>query len=241
MMPPWIDHPPEDHSYVYIVGESIPSKQKEDALQQAWNSALIRLAISEFPELIQLISKSRETLRDSEFERSTIQNFQLINWKGLREMKSLGSPFVSYDEKSGSYTAYRLLTWSLKDRDMAKKEANESLDKIKKSSEAIVKIYKVPLTPEEAELSELQISNQLDQLRRLNIQIKSKDEIVEKILKELKCGTKVTDVLSLLGEPDHKNYYSVVYGTYILSHYRDNFVNSIKDKLGNGEERFLCK
>ena len=238
-MPSWVDHPPESSASVYIVGESIPCKQKEDALEKAWNSALIRIAMTEFPELIELTSTSKETLKDSEFERKTVQNFQLINWKGLREMKSLGSPFVSFDPKTELYTVYRLISWNKIDLKVSKLEADDDLEKLKLGRD--VKTYKLPNTPEDTDKEELALSDQMDQIRKLNLQIKSRDEMISKVLSELKCGTKVTDVIKILGQPDKIDYFDVIYGTYKLTHWQDNFVNSIKDKLGNGEERRLCK
>jgi len=199
--PNWVDQVPEATNTIYIVGEG-SSTSKEEALDKAWNSALIRMATAEFPELIQLSSKSLETLTGSEFERSTVQNFQLINWKGIKEMKVHGSPFSDFNLKTETYTVYRLLAWSKADVEASKKEANDALAKIKASADAVVKTYKVPNTPEEAQLEEQVMMDQMMQLKAANLRASSRTGKLSQVMHGIKCGVTIQDLYKLLGAPD---------------------------------------
>lgn len=200
--PSWINNLPESKEVIYSVGESNPTDQKEDALQKSWNSALIRIGISEFPELTQLSSKSTETLKNAEFERTAVQNFQLINWKGIHEMKTMGSPFIELDKQTKTFKVYRLLAWKKSDLKAAQEEARASLAKVKDSGEP-VPTYKVPNSPENEQILENAINDNITYMQTVASNIDHINAKVAAVLAATKCGTQMSDLIHALGQPKH--------------------------------------
>ena len=60
--PKWVSKVPKSELFIYSVGESKGIENKDDALERAWISALLRLGMTQFPELGKLRSESEETL-----------------------------------------------------------------------------------------------------------------------------------------------------------------------------------
>lgn len=259
--PSWIDHPPISADSIYMVGEG-ESFSKEDALQKAWNSALIRIGISEFPELNQLSAKSTETLTTAEFERTSIQNFQLISWKGIHELKSYNSPFASFDPSTKTYHVYRLLEWSKTALQTSQLEVSKSIEKFKKSSDATIPTYKFPTSPEEQQKEEKKLSKQMEYLNARNSKLETRDNYIRNILMHLHCGTRVFDLTHMLGEPDSYEWsgseFRFTWGTYYVYSDMQGYtfptakaarayqivrtnVKAYAEDLGRGTEIQLCK
>lgn len=211
--PTWVDQTPLSSEFVYTVGEG-ESSSKDEALQKAWTSALIRFALSEFPELNQLKARSVETLKGSEFERTSIQNFQLIQWRGIHEVKSNNSPTLIFDSSSKTYHVFRLLRWSIEEVKRVHEEIRLSLQKVKQGDP--VPTYKIPMTSEEAQRAEKEIESQLEIIQRHNQKLLSRNEYIERVMERVVCGTTVGDLWKLLGKPDHRTYTASSWGRFSI-------------------------
>lgn len=213
--PSWVDHPPVSSEFVYTVGEG-EAPTKEEALQKAWNSALIRLALVEFPELIQINSKSVETLKGSEFERTSIQNFQLISWRGIHELQSFNSPHIAFDSATKTYHVHRLLEWSKTSLNSAQREVGDALAKVKLGEP--VTTYKIPTSPEEDQKVEKQINESMIYLAKLNQNLDRDEKRIGSVLSQMKCGIQTGHLVDMLGDADSgEPFYTgfmLTWGTY---------------------------
>ena len=99
-IPPWVYSPPRSATEVYVVGEAKDIEQKDDALERAWVSGLIRMGMTQFPELGALRSESFETLHDANYKRQFVMQLEKISWVGLREVEDRGSPVIVPNEES---------------------------------------------------------------------------------------------------------------------------------------------
>lgn len=243
--PTWVQNPPTDSDYFYYVGEVTDIKDKDTALQKSWNSGLFRIATVEFPQLIQLSSNSRETLEHSQYERKAIEYFQLINWSGVQEVKTLGSPFVYFDKRTNGYTAYRLLRWSKAQLRASQTEASIALEKIKKADSSL-KTFNIPQSPEIIGQEEGMFISALDRLQHLNNHIETKDAKLNKIMHNIKCGTTIHDIISILGTPDRQEeqYFGGIYyywGTYQITLNRSSYlIRTVSENLGNRNTKYIC-
>lgn len=125
--PEWVEHLPESDSAIYAYGEAFYIKDKDDALHRAWTSALVKIGQAHFSMLTKVTSHSIEGLDRSSYDRRSSQDFEIINWEGLEEAK--GSPVVTFNSDTKTYTAYRLFVWSKTDLETSKMRVKEELQK----------------------------------------------------------------------------------------------------------------
>lgn len=236
--PTWVLNVPRSQGELVIVGEG-RSADKEDALERAWYSALLRIGMTEFPELTKLNTRSQETLKGTSYDRRAVTDLQYINWAGIREARDQGSPYVV--ENDGTYLVYRLLRWSNEDVSMAHQSVEAAL---KAKSEAST--YTIPDTPESQAADEEVAVTALQKIRKLNRSIKQKDNNFRQIMEEVQCGTKIGDLIKILGEPDRKSEYATpqeyIWGTYSVTSFKSDAgaTYSVEENLGQGKKRLVC-
>lgn len=239
LTPTWVDHPPETKEFFYFVGEAEEAKTKDEALERAWNSALIRVGLTEFPELTEISSESLETLLGSTYKRESVQNLELINWRGVKEAKELGSPFVKYDSKLGTFFAYRLLKWPKSDMLASRVEATKAFQAMKKRE--TIDTHPMPRSPEAMTQKEEEMLNILQKLSSVQKAITTKDQLIEKVVSQLRCGVTADDVISVLGQPDEENMTSLRYGTFFLEkRLFARQIEVVQPKLRFGERKYIC-
>lgn len=94
-LPEWIQVRPKDEAQFYLlIGESHGQKNIQEALQEAYINALVTFGIEMFPELISVQGNSIETQNSIEFRQQSFSKLSDINWAGLSEDSSKGSPVV---------------------------------------------------------------------------------------------------------------------------------------------------
>lgn len=236
--PVWLNNPPRDNGIIYVVGESRNIENKDDSLERAWVSGLLRIGMTQFPELGSLKSASNETLQSAEYKRDYVLALEQINWKGLQEADELGSPFTEFNEESNTYSTYRLLKWT-------KKEIESARGKIKQK-----KSFEIPPSPEESLKKQDSIVNEVVAIQAINRKIIERDKFVRAVLLKATCGVSLTDLRKVLGYPDRESpsndssySYELVYywGTFEVTQYKRNaYVTSINENFGSGTKHYLC-
>lgn len=222
-LPKWITDPPSDSHYVYSVGESKGLGNKEDALERAWISALLRIGMTQFPEVGQLKSESEETLSSANYNRKFVLQLERVRFTGIKETTSEGSPFVVLDEDTRTYSVFRLIRWSKKDISLARA-----------SLKSKPKPGNIPLSPEARSKIEDEMISDIQQINSVNSRVEDRNTQVARVLKRAKCGVTIDDIRNILGEPDRtdKNcrYY---WGTYEVFACNPNEVDRISPNNGN--------
>lgn len=234
--PAWVYSLPRDPRFVYTLGEARNLEKKDDALERAWISGLLRIGMTQFPELGSLRSESMETLRNADYKRQFVMQLDRIDWRGLREVEEMGSPFVTFDEESGQFSAYRLIAWARTDIVAAKARISKS----RKNT--------VPDSPEVARKIEEDLVKEVREIRELNRKIGNRDEFVGKILRQARCGVTIEDLFRILGSPDREGAYNrsateleYYWGNYKVTHWkRESTVYSITPNNGGGNMRIVC-
>ena len=226
--PKWVFSSPKSDQFIYSVGESKGIENKDDALERAWISALLRLGMTQFPELGKLRSESEETLHSASYNRKFVVQLESINWSGLVEEEKSGSPFVNFDEKSKTYTVYRLIKWSKKNLALSRASINQK------------KKNKIPISPEISRKAEEEVISEIQKINSLNKKIGNRTAFLAKILNRAKCGVSVDDLANILGSPDRTETCEYFWGTFQVWTCNGQ-VKSITPNNGNGRRRELCK
>lgn len=194
--PDWITRPPQFPGYQVFVGESQGSKRKEDALEKAWVSAFVRAGMTEFPELSIVSSRSIENLKTASYERDFILQLERINWRGIREATGYGSPFVTWDSETGSYTVYRLLKWSEHDMELARAQLK------------LNEMHELPASPESIRMDQAQMEKAVHAVQAVNAKVDRRNALLQKVFNEMKCGVTLSDLIKILGPPERSNPYN---------------------------------
>ncbi len=237
-IPDWVGNPPEDTRYQYFMGESPEVSGKEDALERAWISTLIRIGMTQFPEVSKLSSLSVESIKDADYQRKFVMSLEQIDWTGIREATEKGSPFVVEDLENGTYRVYRLLKWSKKAMDKARQKiaANES--------------HQIPKPPEEVQNQENIMIDAVREINSINRENAKRSAKITPVMKAVKCGVTVHDLIRVLGAPDKqrgidcstcdKSYF---WGTFQVesAFYEFPIVTRIYSELGHGGYSSVCK
>lgn len=226
--PPWSRHPPRPSDAYFFVGESHGSRDKDEALERAWISALTRVGITQFPELVQVSTHTTENLASADTEREFTLRLEQVDWSGVREAVDNGSPWVSRND-DGTYTVFRLLKWPYGLMEAARK-----------------KMARADRRP---------MDRMLRQLKTVNERVDKRDRALKRIFDQVRCGVKVSDLTSILGSPDSVNPYNPMrvekeyfWGSFRVARVGDNpFVAVIGRRdarpnlvcPGAGAERFL--
>ncbi len=197
LLPGWVKRPPSEESRAFVVGEAA-SSDKDDAMAKAWASALVRLGMTEFPELSRVGSTTTERLEGGASTRELALHLEQVRWAGLTEAKEMGSPLIYWDEREGNYRVYRLLRW-----DRARiEEARAHLDGSGRNG--------LPMPPELQIREEQRITEAVSDIQRINARNRWKDRLYRKVFGELKCGVTIADLIKVLGAPDRFNPYNRV-------------------------------
>lgn len=187
LRPSWIHDLPQPSDAVQVVGESEAVLSKQEALEDAWANALLRLGLTQFPELSRVESRSIESLKHSDYRRSLTLRFEHIDWTGLQEVSQFGSPYI---ERTGNrYRAYRLLRWK-------KSAIADSRAQMKRNG-------LLDLDPPALSKRSLTLAHQ--SVNQLNRETQKRDRELAKIFQDLKCGVTVKNMIALLGRPDSSN------------------------------------
>jgi hypothetical protein len=194
--PAWIRHMPKAPGIHFFVGESQGATRKEDALEKAWVSAFIRIGMTQFPELAIVSSESSETLKSASYERHFVMQLEKVNWQGIREATEYGSPYVDWNADSGNYVVYRLLKW-------ADKEMNAAHGEIK-----MARMHEIPSSPESVRMNEAKMIHAVRAIQTLNAKVEQRNQLLEKVFGEVKCGVTLSDLVNILGPPDRSNPYN---------------------------------
>lgn len=234
--PAWILSLPKNSKYVYSIGESRDISNKDDALERAWISGLLRIGMTQFPELGSLKSESYETLHDASYTRNFVIELEKIKWDGLHEMEDMGSPYVEYNKEKDTYTVYRLLRW-------AKSELENSKKKIKQKVK-----NEIPVSPEIKRKNEEELISEVKSIQEVNKKIKNRDAFIGSVLKKVTCGVTIDDLVRILGSPDREGAYNqssleleYYWGTFKVTHWsKEKVLYSITNKNGGGNSRYLC-
>ena len=227
--PIWLTNPPKSDSHFFSVGESRDIENKDDSLERAWISSLLRFGMTQFPELGSLRSESEESLHSANYNRKFVLQLESINWKGISEAEEKGSPYIVYDEVTKTYTVYRLLKWSKKDL-----AASKAAIRLKKKNE-------IPSSPEVARKAEEDIISEIQKITALNKKIEARDAFLSKVLMRAKCGVSVDDLTTILGSPDrHDESCRYFWGTYEVFACKGQ-VDSITPNNGEGRQKSLCR
>lgn len=230
-VPSWVETLPVSTTHVFVVGEGL-SENKDDALEKAWVSGLLRIGMTNFPELGTIHSQSNETLHDSNYQRQFTLQLNKLNWTGLKEVE--GSPFVTTDD--GKYAVYRLLKWSKTDIEVARKNIKKNLQ------------YFIPDSPEITRRHEDELIDEERKIRDLNRKLTNRDAFVTRVIGEVKCGATVENLIAILGPPDRESSHNGMnllpdeyyWGTFKVEHYRTEPIFSITAGNGVGETFILC-
>lgn len=226
--PSWAHSPPRQSDAHFFVGESHGSRDKDEALERAWISALTRVGMTQFPELVQVSTRSTENLASADTEREFTLRLEQVDWSGVREAGDKGSPWILRRD-DGTFTVYRLLKWPNGLMDAARKR--------------LLRAEKRPM------------DRMLRQLKIVNERVDKRDRALKRIFDQVRCGVKVSDLTTILGSPDSVNPYNPMrvekeyfWGSYRVARVGDNpFVAVIGRRdarpnlvcPGAGAERFL--
>lgn len=243
LLPIWVKSPPDDSQFVYFVGDA-GGGDKEDVLERAWYSALVRIGMTEFPELTKLRSRSRETLEKASYERNVVINLQYIRWTGIAEAKDKGSPFIYRDPKTKGLAVYRLLKWAKQDVRTAHNAIKQKLD----TDDAKTEKFAIPDSPEVAEEQESDAIEAVRKIKALGRGIASRDAELKLVIDNVKCGMTIRQLTEILGKPngvssqhswEQPNFY---WGTYQVSIDQAGMgvIKGIKTDLGDGKYRPVC-
>ncbi len=220
--------------YLYFAGISELKFKKVDAADEAWFNALYDFALVNFPELIELKSKSEESLNQTIYNRIKILHLEKIDWSGLEEVTEVGSP-LTYPQSGNYYKVARVIRWS-------KKKFNAAKLKIKNAKSEVK--YTFPLTPEKEEIKSKAAAKEILYLEKINQVILDKNKKVRDILKRIKCGFTYKQLVNILGEPVTKefSYYHgyAIWGTYKVEFTGDYFVKMFVFDLGFGKKVYIC-
>jgi hypothetical protein len=228
-IPNWLSSPPKSDSHFFSVGEARDIENKDDALERAWISSLLRFGMTQFPELGSLRSESEESLHSANYNRKFVLQLESINWKGLSEVEEKGSPYIVYDEIAKTYTVYRLLKWSKKDL-----AASKAAIRLKKKNE-------IPSSPEVARKVEETMIDEIQKITALNKKIETRDAFLSKVLMRAKCGVSIDDLTNILGSPDrHESSCYYFWGTYEVFSCKGQ-VDSVTPNNGEGKQKSLCR
>ncbi len=236
LLPSWANRVPAPDTSVYFVGESNGSADKEEALSKAWASALVRIGMSEFPELSQVATSHVETLNGNQSSRGLVLHLEQVNWAGVTEVKEQGSPVLFWDENEGGYRAFRLLKWDRGQMALA----HRSITKKKNHS--------LPVPPEMMVREEQQIVEAVAEIQLINAKNQWKEKLYNKVFSELKCGATIADVIGVLGAPDRFNPYNSVvlekeyyWGNYRVESQRaDPRISAVILQQNGKEKRKSC-
>lgn len=187
-LPTWVKRPPETPGFSFFVGESSELDEKEEALEGAWANSLVRIGMSEFPEVSRVTTRSVETLSEVDYKREFILKLELVDWTGVKEATELGSPFL--ENRNGKWVAYRLIKWS-------HQNISEARKKIK-----LDKKFGIPLSPEAMRTRETELVAAVRAIDSLNQRIGDRNKEVWQVLGRIKCGVTVQDLQKILGPPD---------------------------------------
>ena len=227
--PTWLSNPPKSETQIFSVGEARDIESKDDALERAWISSLLRYGMTQFPELGSLRSESEESLHSATYNRKFVLQLDSIDWKGISEVEEKGSPHIIFDETTKTYTVYRLLTWAKKDI-----AASKASIRRKKKNE-------IPPSPEVARKIEADVVSEIQKINALNKQIATRDEFLSKVLMVAKCGVTLDDLKTILGPPDREDGFCRHYwGTFEVFACRGP-VDSIISNNGQGPHKALCR
>jgi hypothetical protein len=232
-VPSWVLDLPSKMGVRFFIGEYHGFGNKEEALEKAWVSAFVRIGMTQFPEVSLLSSESVETLKSAQYKRKFVMKLEMVDWTGVAEATEFGSPYVSKEGTSGEYTVYRLLRWSESDIEDARKKIKEA------------KKYEIPPTPEMLSTAEKGLVEAIVKMKKVVRKIATRDSTIGKILGEVKCGVKISDLRKVLGEPDWKSDSfdprSYRWGTYGVEADPENtFVQYIMPNNGLGIARKIC-
>jgi len=201
--PLWVTKLPSDPKFVFVRGESTSSSSKDDALERAWISALLRVGMAQFPELQKLRSNSSETMKAAEYNRYFSIDLEKINWEGIEELTDLGSPYTESDALGESYRVYRLLRWS-------KKSIADSKASIKRGKVSSI----VPLSPEKSLDYENSAIDKIQKIINLKREVVDREQEIKKILEHVRCGMKIGDIINIIGSPDRTSTCEYFWSTF---------------------------
>lgn len=220
-IPTWVNQLPRAKGQVFVLGEAHDIEKKEDALERAWVSALLRMGMAQFPEVGKLTSESYETLHDADYQRRFVLSLDRISWKGLSETQE---PFVI--ENESGFTVYRLLKWSQTDISYARKHVRPDVH------------HALPQSPEATQRVESELIDQVQQIHEVNRKVAKRKIEVGKVLNRLECGVTIEDLKKILGPPDDEDFSDYVWGTYKVEGVGP--VMTITTNYGNGYRRDVC-
>ncbi len=197
LLPSWVKRPPVNDVRAFVVGESA-AVDKDEAMAKAWASALVRLGMTEFPELARVGATTTETLEGGSTRRELALHLEQIKWTGLTEAKELGSPIVYWDENEGNYRVFRLLRWDRSRIEEARAQLNRGPS------------HGLPMPPELQVREEQRITEAVSDIQRINARNVYKERLYTKVFSQLKCGATIADLIKVLGAPDRFNPYNRV-------------------------------
>lgn len=235
--PYWIDKSPSAGGTRFFLGESHGSETREEGLEKAWISAFVRIGMTEFPELSKITSRSVENLKGSTYERRFSLRLERIDWAGVKEARELGSPFVERDPDTKKISVYRLVKWSDRDIASAKKQISSARQ------------FQLPSSPEAKLYNEERLIGAVRAIQSVNSKVGKRNEMLAKVLGEVKCGVTLDDLLAVLGPPDRTNPYNSAFSEkeYYWGQFKvaraagDPSIATIsRDDDESGERRIVC-
>ena len=237
--PGWVRNMPKSDLYKYSVGESNNETTKDGALNEAWVNSLVKLGLSEFPELSKLSLKFKESLYGTESENLYESGLEYVNWRGIEEVKDLGSPYIIYNEATETYKVYRLLKWSKKSIVTNKLQHQKNMK------------YQMPPSPEKFDSAVIEETSALVKLNSLNKEIEKSNAYYGSVLMKVKCGITIHQLKSILGNPHTSSdttprsygfYITVTWGTYRVEYSSSSpVIQEITPNHGSGRTYYPCR
>jgi hypothetical protein len=145
--PEWVRtlKPPLRPGKSCYIGSVTQTATREAALDESWKSALVDIARRDFPELVKISEKSKESLHDAEYLRNTVLEGDKIRFRGVQEESD--SPYIE-PHRSGGFSAYRLLCWSKADLDAEKaRQLAEEKSRVAAPSSKVDEVLPLGLQP----------------------------------------------------------------------------------------------
>ncbi len=224
-LPKWVHDNKDTKIHAVVVMHSEEYKSKEDALNNAWWNSIARMGMIHFPEVMDITHTTKESLTESNFERSSNFNFNHINWDGIKEHED--SPLILFDKDKGTFKSIRRIEWSK--------------DLIKKAKLGIrsMKNYALPSAPE---IRTRETAEALQKLSEIQTEHNKESHKIRTVLKNLYCGISVGELSEILGPPD-ENYY-VILDENQRSHHWKNFIvqsryNMVVSYTDNPESKWV--
>ncbi len=222
---------PKSANIVFSVGFA-ESEDLNAAMASSWTSALANAVRINIPEVTTLGEVTKEGLRGSDYQRESGLDLDRISVVGTSENDR--SPYI--ENHNGKYKVWRLLEWTKSGIQATRKTIISEQQAINARRKEISEINNGYVTDNDVDTSRATVEKAKKAIASLNSNNSRQNQLkyIEMVIKNIKCGTTMESLKSLLGPGSKDNVdfgNQTRFGHYVIAEV-DGEVFNIADSNG---------